>query len=71
MSIWQFNSAILGYIKANTQKNDKSFSSEKEKDSIFDFAVSSLEIKKKERLGIMYLWDGKNFTVHRQIIFEV
>lgn len=71
MSIWQFNSAVKGYVKANTANDPKKFSSEEEKDEMWDWLASKEKKQSKILSNIMYLWDGIQFTVEKRVQFEV
>lgn len=71
MSIWQFNKAVEGYIKANSSKEDKKFASKEEEDSIFDFMLNGFGIKTKTTLkNNVWLWDGTDFKIVKTVQFE-
>lgn len=71
MSIWQFNAAVKGYVRANSSSDPKKFSSEEEKDAMWDWLESQNTPTKKTLSSIMYIWDGFNFTVEKRVNFEV
>lgn len=71
MSIWQFNAAIKGYVKANTSSDPRKFNSEEEKDEMWDWLQSQETKSKKTLSSIMYVWDGLKFTVEKRVNFEV
>lgn len=71
MTIWQFNTAVKGYIKANTSKEDKKFASKEEEDSIWDFMLTGFNIKTKVTLkNNIWLWDGETFNLKKSVTFE-
>lgn len=71
MSIWQFNAAVKGYVRANSANDPKKFSSEEEKDAMWDWLESQNTPTKKTLSSIMYVWDGVKFTVEKRVNFEV
>lgn len=71
MSIWQFNAAVKGYIKANTQKEKGAFESEQEKEDIFAWVLASDIPKRKELKNKVYLWDGVDFIFQKEVDFEI
>lgn len=72
MSIWQFNAAVRGYIRANTPQTDKGqFKSEEEVDDIFSWLMASEIPKKKLLKNKVYLWDGVNFIFQKEVDFEL
>lgn len=71
MSMYEFNAAVRGFIKANTTVEKGNFSSEEEKDEVFDWLMSQ-EIKNRKLLkNKIYLWDGINFIFQKEVLFEV
>lgn len=71
MSIWQFNAAVKGYVNANTPKEKGTFSSEEEKDEMFEWLQSFDLIAGQTLIGNCYEWDGKNFHLKYQSIFWI
>lgn len=71
MSIWQFNAAVKGYIKANTQKEKGQFRDEEEIDELWDWMQSQVKIYDKLLKNKVYLWDGLKFTLLKEVEFVI
>lgn len=71
MSIWQFNMAVKGYIKANTQKEKGQFKDEEEIDEMFNWLISKGQTYDKLLKNKVYLWDGIKFEILKEVEFVV
>lgn len=58
-------------MKANSQKDDKKFSSDEEMDAVFTWLTSQEEQKIQFLKNNVYIWDGSRFELLRQVSFEV
>lgn len=70
MSIWQFNSAISGYIKANTPSDPKKFSSEEELEEMFQAVLNRQEKRLLNLKSSVYIFDGSTFKLERVVGFK-
>lgn len=71
MSMYQFNAAVKGFIKANTPVEKGKFGSEEEKDEMFEWLMAQEKPSKKTLKNKVYLWDGINFIFQKEVVFEV
>jgi hypothetical protein len=71
MSIYEFNAAVKGYVKANTPVEKGKFSSEEERDEVFDWLIRQDLPKTRTLKNKVYLWDGVNFIFQKEVIFDV
>lgn len=71
MSMYEFNAAVRGFIKANTPVEKGKFSSEEERDEVFEWLLKQDTPKKKTLKNRVYLWDGSEFIFQKEVIFEV
>lgn len=71
MSIWQFNVAVAGYVKANSSSDPKKFSSEEEKDDLFDWLLSKDTPEESFLTNRVYIWDGSAFNLERIVGFRI
>lgn len=71
MSMYEYNAAVRGYVKANTPVEKGKFSSEEEKDEMFDWLMSQELSSKKVLKNKIYEWDGINFIFQKEVVFEV
>lgn len=69
--MWEFNAVVQGYIKANTQTEKGNFASEEEKDEVFDWLMAQETKTLKTYKNKVYTWDGINFTVQKEVEFEL
>ena len=71
MSMYEFNVAVRGFIRANTPVEKGKFASEDERDDIFDWLMRQELPNKKTLKNKIYLWDGINFIFQKEVVFEV
>ena len=71
MSIWQFNAAVAGYVKANSASDPKKFASEEERDSMFEWLLSKDAPKQLNLTSWVYIWDGNYFSLDRVVDFII
>ena len=71
MSIWQFNASVAGFVKANSASDPKKFSSEEERDSMFEWLLSKDISTDLNLTNCIYIWDGINFNLERIVNFKI
>lgn len=69
--MYEFNAAVKGFIKANTPIEKGKFSSEEERDEVFEWLLMQDTPVKKTLKNKIYLWDGVEFIFQKEVIFEV
>ena len=67
MSVWQFNAALNGYVRAHSPGENKL--SESEKDTLFDW-IDAANSNALTLTTITYDWDGERLVPSRRITFE-
>lgn len=65
MSVWQFNAALQGYVKANSVEDKKLSASEKA--ALFDWIEA--DATPPMRTSVVQGWDGRRFTVLKRVRF--
>lgn len=71
MSMYEFNASVTGFVKANTPIEKGKFSSEEERDEVFDWLLKQDTPTKEILKNKVYLWDGIDFIFQKEVIFEV
>lgn len=71
MSMYEYNAAVKGYVKANTPVEKGKFSSEEEKEDMFEWLMSQDLPNKKVLKNKVYIWDGVDFIFQKEVVFEV
>lgn len=71
MSMYEFNAAVRGYIKANTPVEKGKFSSEEEREDVFDWLLRQDTPKVDILKNRVYIWDGIDFIFQKEVTFEI
>ena len=69
MSMWQYFSALNGYIDANTS-SDKKKMSQDEAEDLFDWLYDGLDLVEEANAHV-YFWDEEGFVLDDKFTFSV